>query len=229
MKIAIASDHGGFFLKDHLIKFLREKHEIIDLGCKSADDKVDYPDFAVKAAENVRDKKVDYSIMIDGAGVGSTMVANKVQNVRAALCNDLYCANNSKEHNNANMLIMGSMVVGLGLAEKIVNTFLEVEFAGGRHEARVEKINLLDKVRSMFMNNDNIKEMIKDIVVKVLKMDVNSNLKINNDDLPEFSEKVLTEEYLKRNNIKKIRISSKTIILPLANDYILANKVEVIR
>jgi ribose 5-phosphate isomerase B len=227
MKIAIASDHGGFLLKDHIIKFLSVKHEIIDLGCKSADDKVDYPDFAVKAAEMVRDGLVDYSIMIDGAGVGSTMAANKVKGVRAALCNDLYCANNSKEHNNANMLVMGSMVVGNGLAEKIVDTFIGVEFAGGRHNARVDKINLLDNIRSSFMNNDNLKDIIKDIVVRVLKMDVGKGS--IESEVSEYKEKILTEEYLRKNNIKKIKISQSTIILPLAKDYINANKIEVVR
>ena len=225
MKIAIASDHGGYLLKEHIIKYLSVKHEIIDLGCKSSEDKVDYPDFAVKAAEMVRDGQTDYSIMIDGAGVGSTMAANKIKGVRAALCNDLYCANNSKEHNNANMLVMGSMVVGTGLAEKIVDTFIGVEFSGGRHNARVEKINLLDNIRSSFMNNDNLKEMIKDIVVRVLKMDIGKG----SPEIDEYKERVLTEEYLRKNNIKKIKVSQSTIILPLAKDFINANKIEVIR
>lgn len=228
MKIAIASDHGGFTLKEHIIRTFSSRYEIIDLGCKSAGEKVDYPDYAVKAAEMVRDGIVTYSIMIDGAGVGSTMAANKIEKVRAALCNDLYCAHNSREHNNANMLVMGSMVVGPGLAEKIVSTFLNVGFEGGRHEARVEKINMLDRIRSGLMNND-IKDIIKDIVIKILGKEKTGDLNSSASDIHEFREKVLSEEFLRKNNIKRLKISEGTIILPLAKDYISANKVEIIR
>jgi ribose 5-phosphate isomerase B len=145
MRIAIASDHGGFELKEDLKGWLREQgHAVVDLGPDKADP-VDYPDFAVKAAVAVAAGLVDRAVMIDGAGIGSCMAANKVAGVRAALCYDLSTAANAREHNDANLLTLGGGLIGRNLARQIVARFLETEFAGGRHARRVEKINALDR------------------------------------------------------------------------------------
>lgn len=171
MIIGIGSDHGGFLLKEHLVSVLRKQGlEIRDFG-PNDDRPVDYPDIAVKVALEVARGGVETGIMIDGAGVGSTMVANKVPGIRAALCNDLYTARNAREHNNANLLVMGSMVVGIGVAERIVDTFLKTAFAGGRHERRVKKIDSLDqhfRGEKAAESPTNLEEIISRIVQRFL-------------------------------------------------------------
>lgn len=142
--VAIGSDHGGFALKEKLKLYLREAgYQIKDLGCHSTES-VDYPDFAQQVAESVASGSCWRGIMIDGAGIGSGMVANKIMGVRAAVCHDAYSAQNSREHNDANVLTLGAMIVGEGLAKQVVKIFLETPFAGGRHARRVAKINALD-------------------------------------------------------------------------------------
>jgi ribose 5-phosphate isomerase B len=140
-KIIIASDHGGFAMKTMLIPFLRET-----LGC-AVDDfgpfdegSVDYPDFAIMVAKGVASGEYDFGIMIDGVGIGSTMVANKVKGVRCALCYDDFTANNAREHNHANMLCIGGQTLGHALAKAVVKKFLTTEAASGRHADRVKKI-----------------------------------------------------------------------------------------
>ena len=143
--VAIGSDHGGFEMKAALMDFLKElKYEIIDCGTNSKD-AVDYPDFALAVAELVRQGKVWRGIMIDGAGIGSCMVANKVPGVRAAMAYDYASASNSREHNNANYLTLGAGLIGLNQAKLIVKTWLATEFAGGRHQPRVDKIMQVEK------------------------------------------------------------------------------------
>ena len=143
--VALGSDHGGFLLKEKLKVYLKEiGYQVHDAGCMSQE-AVDYPDFAKAVAQAVARHECRYGIMIDGAGIGSAIVANKVPGVRAALCHDAYTANNSREHNDANVLTLGSMVVGEGLAKQIVKIFLETPFAGGRHQRRVNKIIEMDK------------------------------------------------------------------------------------
>jgi ribose 5-phosphate isomerase B len=138
--VAIGADHGGYSMKQALVPFLEElKCEVIDCGPSNADS-VDYPDYAAKVAELVSTGKACRGIMIDGAGIGSCMVANKVPGVRAALCYDYATANNSREHNNANYLTLGAGLIGLNQAKLVVKTFLTTEFAGGRHQRRVDKI-----------------------------------------------------------------------------------------
>jgi ribose 5-phosphate isomerase B len=138
--VAIGADHGGFSMKQSLIPYLEE------LGCRVIDcgpantDSVDYPDFAFKVAELVSTGKACRGIMIDGAGIGSCMVANKVPGVRAAMCYDFATASNCREHNNANYLTLGAGLIGLNQAKIIVKTFLTTEFGGGRHAKRVDKI-----------------------------------------------------------------------------------------
>jgi ribose 5-phosphate isomerase B len=112
---------------------------VIDFGTHS-EESADYPDFAFPVAEAVAKKEFDFGILICGTGIGMSITANKVAGIRAALCNDLFTANCSKEHNDANVLCMGGRIVGEGLAKAIVQTWLERKFQGGRHERRVKKI-----------------------------------------------------------------------------------------
>jgi ribose 5-phosphate isomerase B len=143
MKIAIGADHGGFALKEELAAFLRDQgHQVIDYGTHSKEP-VDYPDFAFLVAAAVAEGTCQLGLMIDGAGIGSAMVANKVPGIRAAICNDLYSARNAKQHNAANVMTMGSMVVGPGLAREILTTFLKTEFEA-RHQRRIDKISRLE-------------------------------------------------------------------------------------
>ncbi|MGE5598461.1 MAG: ribose 5-phosphate isomerase B [Bacteroidota bacterium] len=146
MKIVIGSDHGGFALKEQLKAFIQKDlgHECLDYGCYT-DEACDYPDYAFLVAAAVANNLCTLGIMVDGAGIGSAMVANKVPGVRAAVCNEIYTARNSREHNNANVLTMGSMVVGPGLAKEIVRVWLSTEFAGGRHARRVSKIDEFER------------------------------------------------------------------------------------
>jgi ribose 5-phosphate isomerase B len=106
---------------------------------------VDYPDFAIAVAKAVADGRAAFGIMIDGAGIGSCMAANKVRGVRAAMCYDVTTATNAREHNNANLLTLGAGLIGNRLATTILETFLATSFAGGRHAARVDKIDALDR------------------------------------------------------------------------------------
>jgi ribose 5-phosphate isomerase B len=143
--VAIGSDHGGFEMKTVLIEYLKElKYEVTDCGTNSKE-AVDYPDFALAVAEQVRQGKAWRGIMIDGAGIGSCMVANKVPGVRAAMAYDYASASNSREHNNANCLTLGAGLIGLNQAKLIVKTWLSTEYAGGRHQARVDKIMQVEK------------------------------------------------------------------------------------
>jgi len=131
--IAIGADHGGYPMKEHLLFRLREAgHDVIDCGTHSTES-VDYPDFAAAVAQKVADGSCSSGIIVDGAGIGSAMVANKVPGVRAALCYDLSSARNSREHNHANVLTLGAGLIGNGLAWQIVQEWLATEWAPGRH------------------------------------------------------------------------------------------------
>lgn len=139
-KIALGSDHGGYALKEHIKKMLNELNfQVVDAGTNSTQS-VDYPDFAEIVARLVSEGECARGIMIDGAGIGSCMVANKLPRVRAAMCYDISTAVNSREHNNANVLTLGGKMIGELVAEQIVRVWLNTEFAGGRHQARVDKI-----------------------------------------------------------------------------------------
>lgn len=139
--IALGADHGGYALKEMLKRYLTEElgYRVRDFGTDS-EASCDYPDFAVKVAEAVANGECSRGIMIDGAGIGSSMAANKVRGVLAACCHDVATVVNSREHNNANVLTLGARVVGRGLARQMVRVWLTTEFAGGRHERRVRKI-----------------------------------------------------------------------------------------
>lgn len=139
-KVAIGSDHGGYVLKESLKKYLTELgYEYLDFGCPNHDS-VDYPDVAFLVGECVATNDDYVGIMIDGVGVGSGMVLNKIPGVRAGVCWDLSSVVNSREHNNANVLSIGGQFIGEGLAKQLVKTWLETGFAGGRHDRRVTKI-----------------------------------------------------------------------------------------
>ena len=143
--VAIGADHGGFELKEAL------KTDITALGFEVSDvgtnnkDAVDYPDFADAVAQAVSAGKAWRGIMIDGAGIGSCIVANKVPGVRAGMAYDVSSANNSREHNDTNVLTLGAGLIGVNLAKQIVKTWLTTEFAGGRHVPRVDKIKAIEK------------------------------------------------------------------------------------
>ena len=143
--VAIGADHGGFPMKESLKQVLDELGcVVLDVGTHSTA-AVDYPDLAVKVARAVADGRAWRGIMVDGAGIGSAMAANKIAGVRAALCYDITTAGNAREHNDANVLTLGGTLIGLRLATDIVKTFLSTEFGGGRHAGRVDKINALDR------------------------------------------------------------------------------------
>ncbi len=143
--IAIGADHGGFPMKEKLAFRLREQgHEVLDCGTDSTKS-VDYPDFAHAVASAVSAGKVEWGIVIDGAGIGSAMVANKVPGVRAALCYDLSSARNSREHNLANVLTLGAGLIGDNLAWQIVQEWLKTPWGGDRHARRVDKIMEIER------------------------------------------------------------------------------------
>jgi ribose 5-phosphate isomerase B len=143
-RIAIGSDHAGFELKAHLVAMLVDGgYEVDDQGTFSTES-VDYPAICAGVGRTVRDGAADIGIVLGGSGQGEQLAANKVRGVRAALCNDLYTARMARAHNDANVLSIGARVVGVGLAEEIVTTFLNTEFEGGRHARRVEQLTALE-------------------------------------------------------------------------------------
>lgn len=140
MRIAIGADHAGYELKQHLIGVLTGwGHDVADLGTHSTES-VDYPPICAAVGRAVRDGQADRGIVLGGSGQGEQLAANKVHGVRAALCNDLYTARFCRLHNDANVLSMGARVVGIGLAEEILETFLITDFEGGRHARRVAQL-----------------------------------------------------------------------------------------
>ncbi len=140
VKLIIGSDHGGYHLKNEIKQWLvANDFDVTDAGCDSTD-LVDYPDLAVQVALSVGAGEFTRGILVCGTGLGMSMAANKVKGVRAALCNDLYCARYSRLHNDANVLTIGGRVVGSAYAIEIVSTFLSTRFDGGRHKGRVAKI-----------------------------------------------------------------------------------------
>jgi ribose 5-phosphate isomerase B len=140
VRIAIGSDHAGYLLKQHLIGTLKELgHDVDDQGTHS-EEPVDYPPICAGVARTVATGQADRGIVLGGSGQGEQIAANKVRGIRAALCNDLYTARLSRQHNDANVLSMGGRIVAFGLADEIVTLWLATEFEGGRHERRVAQI-----------------------------------------------------------------------------------------
>jgi ribose 5-phosphate isomerase B len=146
MKIAIGSDHGAFELKTFIYDFLsnHSAHEVLDLGAENAETSVDYPDYAQAVSSAVVNKQADMGILLCGTGIGISIAANKIRGIRAALCHDHYTAKMAREHNDANILVMGGRTTGKETALDILTTFLQTEFAGGRHQRRIDKIQQLE-------------------------------------------------------------------------------------
>src|SRR5438309_8028750 len=144
MRIAIGADHAGFALKEALVKHLVDRgHDVDDLGTDS-EEPVDYPPLCAAVARRVVGGDADRGIVLGGSGQGEQMAANKVTGTRAALCNDLFTARLSRQHNDANVLAMGGRIVAAGLAIEIVDLWLATEFEGGRHQRRVEQIAAIE-------------------------------------------------------------------------------------
>ena len=142
MKYFIGTDHAGFEVKSFVIEYLQKRGiEVEDLGTYS-NKSVDYPDFAHKVAEAVLANEGSMGILICGSGIGMSLAANKHKGIRAALCHDYYTASMARRHNNANILCFGARIVGLGEIESILEGWLNNEFEGGRHERRVNKIDI---------------------------------------------------------------------------------------
>ena len=138
LKVAIGSDHGGFGLKQTVtVKLQNAGYEVVDCGCNSVDS-VDYPDFADQVCKQVLSGGANLGILVCGTGIGMSMAANRHKGIRAALCHNEYTARMSREHNDANILCLGDRVLGSGVAEAIVDAWLQTEFAGGRHQRRIE-------------------------------------------------------------------------------------------
>lgn len=140
MKIAVGTDHGGFELKEYIIKCLAEKgYDYTDFGIKEVKS-VDYPDIAKEVGQAVARGDFDCGILFCGTGIGISIAANKLAGIRAALVSDCFSAQKAKEHNNANIICLGGRTTGPELAWAIVESYLQAEFAGGRHARRVDKI-----------------------------------------------------------------------------------------
>ena len=143
MKIAIASDHGAFELKQKIAEYLNDKKDIkvFDLGTNNENISVDYPDYAGKVAKAIINKEVERGIIMCGTGIGISIAANKYKGIRAALCHNTYTAQMSREHNNANILAFGGRTTGIEIAKAMVDVWLTASYKGGRHQNRIDKIH----------------------------------------------------------------------------------------
>jgi ribose 5-phosphate isomerase B len=145
VRIAVGSDHAGFALKSHLVGVLASLgHDVIDLGTDS-DAPVDYPKYCAAVGREVVSGAADRGIVLGGSGQGEQIAANKVHGVRAALCNDLFTARLSREHNDANVLAIGARIVAFALADEILRVWLSTPFEGGRHVHRIEQIAAIEQ------------------------------------------------------------------------------------
>jgi len=147
MKIAIGADHGGYPLNERVIRELDAAgHETLDFGTHVGSRPDDYPDYAIKVGQAIRDNQADIGILICGSGVGASVAANKLTGIRAALCGDTYSAHQSREHDDCNVLCLGARVTGEELALEIVRAFVAARFTGEeRHQRRLEKIVAIEK------------------------------------------------------------------------------------
>ena len=148
MKIAIASDHGAYELKQKVVKFLNSKKniEIVDVGTYDETISVDYPDYANKAVDAINSKKAEYAIIMCGTGIGISIAANKHKGIRAALCHDAYGAEMAKMHNNANILAFGGRTTGIEIAKQMIDIWINTKFEGGRHQNRLDKITEIENL-----------------------------------------------------------------------------------
>ncbi len=143
MKLIIGSDHGGFFLKNKIIEHLKnENYDVEDVGCYSTDS-CDYPDIAKLVCKKVITEQA-LGILVCGTGIGMSIYANKIKGIRASHCTDTFSARLTRQHNDSNVLCLGERITGFGLALDIVDEWLNASFEGGRHQRRVDMINMLD-------------------------------------------------------------------------------------
>ena len=146
MRIVVGSDHFGYQLKEDLKTYLRELgHDPVDLGCQNPEEPVDYPDVAIAVSKEIARGEFTRGILICGTGIGMAMVANKIPGVRAAVCHDTYSAERARKSNDAQVMAMGAQVIGPMLGRQLVDHWLASEFAGGRSQAKVDKIKQLDQ------------------------------------------------------------------------------------
>jgi ribose 5-phosphate isomerase B len=144
MKVAIGCDHGGYYLKEEIKRYLQDTGvEYKDFGSYS-DESCDYPDYAKLVAGAVATGECTHGILICGTGIGMSIAANKVPGIRAALCHDCFSAKATREHNDSNVLCMGERVIGRGLAMEIVKLWLSTDFISGRHQKRIDKITEIE-------------------------------------------------------------------------------------
>jgi len=148
VRIAIGADHAGFVLKEHLKETLAKLGHVVDDHGTGNEESVDYPPICFAVARAVVAGRADRGIVLGGSGQGEQIAANKVNGVRAALCNDLYTARLSRQHNDANVLSMGGRIVAFGLADEILTLWLTTPFEGGRHQRRIDQISEQDKSRN---------------------------------------------------------------------------------
>lgn len=145
MRIAIGADHGGYEMKERMKEYITSLgHTCVDVGTNSTE-RCDYPDYAFLVAQQVSTKACDYGIMIDAVGIGSSIMCNKVPGVRAAVCNEIYTARNSKQHNGSNVLCMGSLIIGDGVAKEVIKIWLSTDLEGDRNMQRVNRINEIER------------------------------------------------------------------------------------
>lgn len=145
MKLAVASDHAGFDLKQTVYQYLIDQgHDVADLGTNDKSS-CNYPDIAKKMAETLQQSRADLGILICGTGIGMSMTANKFKGIRAACCSDIFSAKYTRAHNDANVLCFGERVVGAGLAQMLVDAFISTEYEGGRHQIRLDIIEQIEK------------------------------------------------------------------------------------
>ncbi|MBN2054862.1 ribose 5-phosphate isomerase B [bacterium] len=236
MRIAIGADHGGFELKQVLVTFLEGRgHEVIDLGVHAAQS-VDYPDYALAVAGAVASGRAPFGVMIDGAGIGSAMAANKVKGIRAAVCNEIYTARNSRLHNNANVLTMGSRVIGAGVAQEVLNTFLETAFEGGRHQARVDKIMAAEAVDAFSgFDHGDFAGFVRRIVETVLErlgateppppsVQSSTSIRIEKGLIDEERARTLAQP-----GVNSLLVTGAVIITPLAREYLHDRRISIQR
>lgn len=146
IRVALGADHGGFSLKNDLVRRLQDQYEILDVGAHALDPADDYPDLAQAVAQEVASGRVERGILVCGSGVGACIVANKVPSVRACLCHDTYSAHQGVEHDDMNVLCLGARVIGLELATELATTFLKARFSGEpRHRRRLKKLLTIEQ------------------------------------------------------------------------------------
>lgn len=145
MKIAIGNDHVAVEMKNHIKKYLEDKgHTVVNFGTDS-DERTDYPIYGKRVADAIVNGECELGVLICGTGIGISMAANKVKGIRAAVCSEAYSAALTRRHNNANIIAFGARVVGIATAETIVDAFLEAEYEGGRHQARIDMIRDIEE------------------------------------------------------------------------------------